>query len=39
MPTVKIGQSDRDGKKMKAVFYDNDGKKIIKSYFKTIEIC
>ena len=33
MPTVKIGQSNRDGKKMKAVFYDNDGKKIKTTHF------
>jgi hypothetical protein len=27
MPSVKIGRSDRDGKKMKAVFIDHDGGK------------
>ena len=33
MVSVKISQSDRTEKKMKAVFYDNDGKKIKTTHF------
>ena len=33
MVSVKFSKSDRDGKKMKAVFYDNDGKKIKTTHF------
>ena len=35
MVSVKISQSDRAEKKMKAVFYDNDGKKIKTTHFGT----
>uniref|UniRef100_A0A6C0CK55 Uncharacterized protein n=1 Tax=viral metagenome TaxID=1070528 RepID=A0A6C0CK55_9ZZZZ len=33
MVSVKIEKSDRDGKKMKAIFYDNNGKKIKTTHF------
>ncbi len=33
MVSVKIEKSDRDGKKMKAVFYDSDGKKKKTTHF------
>jgi len=33
MVSVKFSKSDRDGKKMKAVFYDNDGKKLKTTHF------
>ena len=33
MVSVKIGISDRDGKKMKAVFYDSNGNKIKTTHF------
>jgi len=33
MVSVKISKSDRDGKKMKAIFYDSDGKKIKTTHF------
>lgn len=33
MVSVKISKSDRDGKKMKAIFYEADGSKIKTTHF------